>query len=71
MVQIFATGSGAGASGVQVFFGDIPTQVFYSGQVAPGLWQINAQVPAGVSGLVPVFVAAGGLASNGVAVAVR
>jgi len=71
VVQIFATGGGSGSGAAQVFFGDTPAQVLYSGQVAPGLWQIDAQVPQGVSGQVAVFVTAGNLASNGVTVWVR
>jgi uncharacterized protein (TIGR03437 family) len=71
VVQIFATGSGSGSSATQVFFGDTPAQVLFSGQVAPGLWQIDAQVPEGVTGQVSLSVAAGNLASNGVTVWVR
>ena len=67
--QIYATG--AGASSVQVFFGDIPAQVLYSGLVGPGLWQINAIVPYGLSGLTPVFLISGGLASNAVTITVQ
>jgi uncharacterized protein (TIGR03437 family) len=47
---------------------DTPAQITYSGPVAPGLWQINAQVPATASGQLPVFVVAGGIPSNAVTV---
>ena len=77
IVSIYATGAGpadaAGNVPVSVYFDDVPADVL--GSVAltqyPGLWQINARVPAGVSGQVPVFVVAGNLASNAVTVAVR
>lgn len=73
VVQIFATGYGQGSGSPQVFFGDTPAQVLFSGQIAqyPGLWQINAVVPGTASGQVSVFVAAGGFASNAVTVAVH
>jgi uncharacterized protein (TIGR03437 family) len=71
VVQIYATGYGPGSSQVQVFFADTPAQVMYSGLVGPGLWQINAQVPDGASGQVPVFIIAGNIASNAVTVWVQ
>ena len=71
VVQIYATGYGPGASQVQVFFADTPAQVMYSGMVGPGPWQINAQVPDGASGQVPVSMVAGNIASNAVTVWVR
>jgi len=77
VVQIFATGNGPlnpdGSTPVQVFFADTPAQVFYSAPLSqyPGLWQINAQVPAGVSGQVPLSIVAGNLASNGVTIYVQ
>jgi uncharacterized protein (TIGR03437 family) len=66
---IFATGY-CGAS-TEVYLAGVPTKVLFSGSIAPGLWQINAEVPAGISGQVPVFVAAGGMASNAVTVYVQ
>jgi uncharacterized protein (TIGR03437 family) len=71
VVQIYATGYGPGSSQVQVFFADTPAQVMYSGVVGPGLWQINAQVPDGASGQVPVSIIAGNIASNAVTVWVQ
>jgi len=77
VIQIFATGygplDGSGSAPVAVFFADTPAQVLYSGPVAslPALWQINAQVPAGVAGQVPIYLMAGGLASNAVTVTIQ
>ena len=71
VVQIFATGYGGDALPVEVFFFDTPAEVLYSGLVGPGLWQIDARVPSGLSGRTPVFLIAGGLASNGVTVAIQ
>ena len=71
VVQIFATGSGSALASVQVFFDYTPAQVIYSGTLLPGLWQINARVPDGVSGEAPVFLTAGNIASNGITVWVR
>jgi uncharacterized protein (TIGR03437 family) len=73
VVQIFATGYGQLSGSPQVFFADIPAQILFSGPIAqyPGLWQINAVVPASVSGQVPVFIAAGNLTSNAVTIAVH
>lgn len=48
------------------------SEVQYSGRTASGRWQINAVVPAAAAvGTVPVYVAAGGLASNAVTVQVE
>jgi uncharacterized protein (TIGR03437 family) len=71
VVQIFATGYGGDAVPVQVFFADTPAEVLYSGLVGPGLWQIDARVPSGMSGRTPVFLIAGGQASNGVTIAIQ
>ena len=74
VVQILATGYGpldsSRQAAVQVFFGGMPADVLFSGPVdqTPGLWQINARLPDGVSGQVPLFVIAGNIASNGVTV---
>ena len=70
IVQIFATGY---APAVQVFFGDLPAQVMFSGASSqyPGLWQINAQVPAVASGQVPIYAVAGSIASNAVTISVQ
>ena len=69
--QIYATGFGGDDLPVQVFFGDIPTQVLYSGSTGPGLWQINAMVPNGLSGRTPVFLISGGLVSKAVTITVQ
>ena len=72
VVQIFATGYGPLDSSrqapVRVLFGGTPANVLFSGPVeqTPGLWQINAGLPDGVSGQVPLFLIAGSTASNGV-----
>jgi uncharacterized protein (TIGR03437 family) len=71
VVRIFATGHGAAAGTVQVFFGDTQAQVVYSGIPEPGLWRIDAVVPQGVSGPTPMFLVSGNVASNGVSVWVR
>lgn len=74
ILQIFATGYGpldsTGAAPVQVFIAGTPSQVLYSGPVAqfPGLWQINAQVPAMLAGQVSLYLVAEGVASNAVTV---
>lgn len=70
IVQIFATGY---AKAAQVFFGDAPAQVLFSGPAPqyPGLWQINAQMPAPVSGQVPIYAIAGNIVSNAVTIAVQ
>jgi len=51
----------------RVYAGADAAEVLFSGLSAPfpGLWQVNVRVPANVTGEVPVFVAAGGIASNG------
>jgi uncharacterized protein (TIGR03437 family) len=74
VLQIFATGYAnldASRDATQVFLAGVPAHVAFSGTVAPGLWQINAVVPAGISGQVPLFVTAGGMASNAVTVYVQ
>jgi uncharacterized protein (TIGR03437 family) len=70
IVQIFATGY---ASAAQVLFGDLPATVLFSGPSSqyPGLWQINAQVPATASGQVPIYAIAGSIASNAVTISVQ
>lgn len=78
IVSIYATGAGpvdgSGNAPVSVFFGDYPAEVVASVPLAayPGLWQINARVPAlPMMGQIPVFAIAGGLASNAATVAVQ
>jgi uncharacterized protein (TIGR03437 family) len=74
VVQIFATGFGpldsSGRAPVQVYFGDVPAEVLFSGPIPqyPGLWQINARAPDAASGQVPVYLIAESLASNAVTV---
>jgi uncharacterized protein (TIGR03437 family) len=77
ILQIFATGYGpldsTGRAAVQVFAGGVPAEIQFSGPIPQfvGLWQINARLPDGVSGQVPVFIVAGDIASNGVTVWVQ
>jgi uncharacterized protein (TIGR03437 family) len=71
VLRIFATGFGGDAVPVQVFFGDIPAEVVSSGLASPGLWEIDARVPSGLSGRTPVFLVAGGLASNAATITVQ
>jgi uncharacterized protein (TIGR03437 family) len=74
ILQIFATGHGpldaSQSAAVRVIAGGQEAQVIYSGEVAgvPGLWQINAQLPAGLTGELAVYAIAGNTASNGVTV---
>jgi uncharacterized protein (TIGR03437 family) len=69
-IQIFATGF---AQTTQVLVGDSPVQALYSGPVigAAGLWQINATVPSGATGQLPVYTIAGNTVSNAVTVWVK
>jgi len=77
IIQIFATGYGpldaSNQAAVQVFVAGTPAQVMFSGPAPqlPGLWQINAQLPDGAAGKVPLYIAAGGIASNAVTVWVQ
>lgn len=71
VVRIFATGA-APAAAPQVWISGEPAEVRSSGILLPGLWQIEAVVPAGSAiGTVPVYVAAGGMASNAVTIQVE
>ena len=73
-LQIFATGFGpldsSNRAAVEVYFGDIPAEVLFSGPIPqyPGLWQINARMPGAASGQVPVYLIAESLVSNAVTV---
>jgi uncharacterized protein (TIGR03437 family) len=76
VLQISATGYGpldsSQTADVQVFLGGVPATVLSSGPgQLPGLWQIDARVPDGLSGQVPLFIIAGNIASNGVTVWVQ
>jgi uncharacterized protein (TIGR03437 family) len=73
ILQIYATGYGPGGATPQVYFGDTPAQVAYSAPLTQyvGLWLIDAVVPTGISGQIPVFVSAGGAVSNAVTVFVH
>jgi uncharacterized protein (TIGR03437 family) len=77
VMQIFATGYGPldtnNQAAVQVNIGETPATVQYSGPAPgyPGLWQINAVLPAGVTGQVPLYVAAQNIASNAVTIWVQ
>ena len=70
VVQIYATGYGPAGATPQVFVGDTPAQVYYSAPLPqyPGVWLIDAFVPADTSGQFPLFVAAGGAVSNAVTI---
>jgi uncharacterized protein (TIGR03437 family) len=74
ILQIFATGYGpldaTGSAPVGVVIGGTPAQVLFSGPVQqfPGLWQINAQIPAGLTGQLGLYLVAGNAASNAVTV---
>jgi uncharacterized protein (TIGR03437 family) len=68
IVMIYGTGYGAGTHPAPlVYFGDAPRDVIFSGEVAPGLWQINARAPDSLpyTGQVPVFISGEGVTSNG------
>ncbi|SPE40949.1 conserved hypothetical protein [Candidatus Sulfopaludibacter sp. SbA3] len=76
VLQIYGTGHGpldaSQSAPVQVIVGGQPAQVLYSGETGtPGLWQINIQLPAGLTGQLPVYVIAGNTASNAVTVWVK
>lgn len=75
VIQIFATGyrllDGSGAAPVNVYIADAPAQVLFSGPIAPGLWQINAQVPPMLSGQASLYLVSGNTASNAVTVWLR
>ena len=72
VVQIFATGAAPSDPTVSVYIGEVPADVLYSGPSGyPGLWQLNARVPAGISGEAAVFLASQGYVSNAVTVWVR
>jgi uncharacterized protein (TIGR03437 family) len=70
IVQIQATGYDSTA---QPFIGGVPAELTSSGPDVdlPGRWRINVRVPDGIQGQVPLFVIAGGVASNGVTLWVR
>jgi uncharacterized protein (TIGR03437 family) len=62
-------GTGQGSANPAVWFAETPApQILYTGGVInlPGLWQINVVIPAGLTGIVPVFAAAEGIPSNAV-----
>ena len=74
VIQIFATGSSPvdSSPAVKVYIGGAPAEVLYSGPSGyPGLWQINAKVPAGVFGQTPIFLVSHNFVSNAVTVWVR
>jgi uncharacterized protein (TIGR03437 family) len=73
ILQIFATGyaNPDPSRATQVYVGGVPAQIAFNGTVSPGLWQINAVVPPGATGQLPLFVTSGGVASNAVTVQVK
>jgi uncharacterized protein (TIGR03437 family) len=74
ILQIYATGyaplGSNNAAAVQVYIAGTPATVQYSGPAPgyPGLWQINAVLPAGVTGQVPLYIATQNIASNAVTI---
>jgi len=76
VLQIFATGNGpldaSNAAPVTVWIANHPAEVLYSGPAPgiPGLWQINARVPADstINQETPVFISAEGYVSNAVTI---
>ena len=71
IVQIFATGYGG--QPVVTYFAERPGETLFSASQDefPGLWQINARVPAGVAGQVSLFLLTDQQASNGVTLWVK
>jgi uncharacterized protein (TIGR03437 family) len=71
IVQIFATGYGG--QPVTTYFAAKPAETIFSGSQKefPGIWQINARVPTGVTGQVSVFLVSDLQASNGVTLWVK
>jgi hypothetical protein len=70
VVEIYGTGQGTSAD-PRVYVGKDAAEVIYTGAhpAFPGLWQVNARLPAGAAaGETPVFVTIGGRASNAVTV---
>src|SRR5206468_12649795 len=75
VIALYITGEGQATLGlIAVTIGDRPAQVQSAGTaiiVAP-VFQINAVVPVGISGQVPIVVTIGGVATQpGVTIAVR
>ena len=74
VLQIFATGYGpldaSGQAPVQVLIGGTPAAVLYSAPSTQfvGLWQVNAQIPAGLSGQLSLVLIANNIASNAVTI---
>jgi uncharacterized protein (TIGR03437 family) len=70
-VQIF--GTGYGGQPVTAYFAEKAGETIFSGaqQEFPGMWQINARLPAGVTGQVSVFLVSDLQASNGVTLWVK
>jgi uncharacterized protein (TIGR03437 family) len=66
-------GTGLTSDIPRVFFGAEEAQVLSSLPLPsiPGLWEIDVVVPPALSGQVPVFVALGNAASNGVTVTAK
>src|SRR5690349_20193201 len=64
IVQIF--GTGYGGQPVQVYFAEQPAEVIFSGPLRQfaGLWQVNARIPAGLTGQVSCLFFSDALPSN-------
>lgn len=74
IVVLFGTGRGVEGLPVSTYIGGQAAAIDYAGPVAgyPGLFQINARIPAGVTGAVPVIVRIGeGVSQAGVLVQVQ
>jgi sugar lactone lactonase YvrE len=75
LMTLYGTGQGVEPLPVRVRVGVYDAEVLYSGPVAgyPGLWQVNARVPAGflAPGLLPVTVTVGEAVSAALLVDVR
>lgn len=71
IVQIFATGYGG--QPVLTYFAERQGETLFSGSQDefPGLWQINARIPAGITGQVSLFLLSDQQASNGVTLWVK
>jgi uncharacterized protein (TIGR03437 family) len=75
IIVLYGTGQGVTALPVLAEIGGAGAEVLYSGTVLgyPGLWQINARIPAatGAVGAVAVIITIGDAASPSVAIAVK
>jgi uncharacterized protein (TIGR03437 family) len=61
----------ADPSSIQVFFGTASARVEAVNMTYAGVWQVNVEVPAGITGDVPLVIHAGGAVSNAAQVNVQ